>query len=104
MRRPGVKSASSSLNVALFAEKFNPFSPQYENPDTAVSLQKQKKKRMVRLEIWDKIEYITCAMCVCVINCALLSDMNGEWKNEKQIEWIVCVFRAASKLLLFMWP
>lgn len=38
LRRPGVKSASSSLNVALFAEKFNPFSPQYENPDTAVSL------------------------------------------------------------------
>lgn len=38
-RRPGAKSASSSLNVALFVEKFKPFSPQYENPDKAASLQ-----------------------------------------------------------------
>lgn len=38
-RLPGAKSASSSLKFALFVEKFNPLSAQYENPGNAVSLQ-----------------------------------------------------------------
>lgn len=37
-RRPGVKSASSSLYVAADAEKFNPVSLQYAYPGTVVSL------------------------------------------------------------------
>lgn len=37
-RLPGAKSASSSLKLALFVEKFKPLSPQYANPGSAASL------------------------------------------------------------------
>lgn len=48
LRRPGVKSPSSSLNAAPFVEKFKPFSPQYEYPDTAVSLKITNKQTEIR--------------------------------------------------------